>query len=140
MEPHKHHYPPSALLSSSYPPLSLLAMLVSHPFLAQVVDCEIISSLLGLLYDALQHPGPIHTSDHFSQTVGGGERRGESSAAGGLMLSMYLTSVPVNVALEQNGKNNMHVTYTKLGNKQIAVHNKLPKPFGDIICMTKHVS
>lgn len=56
------------------------------------------------------------------------------------MLSMYLTSVPVNVALEQNGKNNMHVTYTKLGNKQIAVHNKLLKPFGDIICMTKHVS
>lgn len=92
-----------------------------------MVDCEIISSLLGLLYDALQHPGPIHTTDHFSQTVGGGERRGESSAA-------------VNVALEQNGKNNMHVTYTKLGNKQIAVHNKLPKPFGDIICMTKHVS
>lgn len=60
--------------------------------------------------------------------------------AGGLMLSMYLTSVPVKVALKQKGRTNMHATFTKLGNKQIAMHNKLQKPFGDIICMTKRVS
>lgn len=56
------------------------------------------------------------------------------------MLSMYLTSVPVRVALKQKGRSNMHATFTKLGNKQIAAHSRLQKPFGDIICMTKHVS
>lgn len=60
--------------------------------------------------------------------------------SGGLMLSMYLTSVAVRVALKQTGRSNMHVIFTKLGNKQTAAHNKLQKPFGDIICMTKHVS
>lgn len=141
--PHKHHYIllqfPSHLLipiflSLSQPPL------LTHPLSAQVVDCGIISSLLVRLYDALQHPAPILTSDHFSQAVGEGEGRRESVAAGGLMHSMYLTSVPVNVALKQNGKNNEHVIFTKLGNQQIALHKKLQKPFGDIICMTKHVS
>lgn len=54
------------------------------------------------------------------------------------MLSMYLTSVPVIVALEHKGWNNMHATFTKLGNKQIAVHNKLQNI--DIICIINHVS
>lgn len=56
------------------------------------------------------------------------------------MLSMYLTSVPVRVALNQKGRSNVHATFTKLGHKQIAVHNKLQKPFGDSVCMTKRVS
>lgn len=56
------------------------------------------------------------------------------------MLSMYLTSVPFRAALKQKLRSNVNATSIKLGHKQIAVHSKLPKPFGDIICMTKRVS
>lgn len=35
------------------------------------------------------------------------------------MLSVYLASVPVVVALEHKGWNNIHATFTNLGAKQI---------------------
>lgn len=137
--------PPSDLVSSSHPclpsryPLSLLSSsFLSSP--VQVVDCRIIFSLLACLYHVLEHPAPILATDHFSQDAGGGKVGRESREAEGLMHSMYLTSAPVTVALKQTGRNNLHATSTKPTNKQIAECNKLQKPFGDIICMTKHVS
>ena len=74
--------PPSLLLSSSHPcppphptppvHLFIFSSPPSHPLSVQMVDCGIISSLLACLYDALQHPAPIHTSDHSSRAAGGG--------------------------------------------------------------------
>lgn len=67
--------PPPTLIfppfTSSFPPLS-----PTSNTLEQVVDCRILSSLLACLYDALQHPVPIHTSDHFSLTARGGKGGG----------------------------------------------------------------
>lgn len=82
--------PPSLLLSSSHPCLPhhtppvhlfIFSSPPSHPLSVQMVDCGIISSLLACLYDALQHPAPIHTSDHSSRTAGGGRGGREKKEA-----------------------------------------------------------
>lgn len=93
-----HPTPPVHLFIFSSPP--------SHPLSVQMVDCGIISSLLACLYDALQHPAPIHTSDHSSRTAGGGRegREKKRTGAGSAMLSMYLTSVPVRGFSETEGE------------------------------------
>ena len=111
--------PPSLLLSSSHPcppphptppvHLFIFSFPPSHSLSVQSVDCGIISSLLSCLYDALQHPSPMHTSDHSSRAAGGGRggrggKKKKKSGAGSVMLSMYLTSVPVRVFTETEGE------------------------------------
>lgn len=85
-------------------------------FSAQVVDCGIISSLLACLYDGLQHPAPIHTSDHFSQTAAGC-KEGGSWRLNVLNVSHICACQSCSKAYK--GSKNMHATLTKQAAKQI---------------------
>lgn len=98
-------FPPSVLLSSSFPPL---------PF------CSILTSPGG---PWCNHILIIGLSKWCSSS--------SKKRSGGLMLSMYPTSVPVIVSPELKGRNNIHDTSTKPGHKQITTNNTSH----EIICM-----
>lgn len=92
------------------------------------------SSLLARPCDASQVIAPLKLPGEAKEEERGG-------GAGGPTLAMYLASAPVRDASETQGGGIMRAPLPQSRTaKQIAARDKLPKPFGDIICMTKHVS
>lgn len=134
--PHKHYYILlrfSSHLPRILPSLSLhffclfiLSSPPSHSFQSRWRTVESYPHYWPVCMKPCSNPRQFTQAIAFTNHWGGGRGgRGERSGAEALMLSMYLTSVPVSVTLKQKGKNNLHATFIKLGNKQIAVHNKL---------------
>lgn len=143
--------PPSLLLSSSHPCLPhhtppvhlfIFSSPPSHPLSVQMVDCGIISSLLACLYDALQHPAPITQVIIPHELLAEVEEEEKKKKPGWQCNALNVSHICACQSLlrKQKVRSNVHATATKLGDKQIAARNKLQKQFGDIICMTKHVS